>query len=367
MKDRLGYLFFGILAIVIGVALSVFINRIFSPPAFELVYAVTEISPGEILVPDLVGVKDVHIDDPSPYITRDEVNEIYAYAPVVAQIYTGQLLTKSSLSVEGNPEAVTRISLAINDPGRVAMVIPVSVQNAPGRLVVGDLVDITISVGSATFLSGAFEAVPTTEPYDTSQLYFGIAPGPQEGLLPDSTGAAFITPVPTPTPIDPIHLPVSKTLVVAAPVLEVSYEQQFNPASSADPDAPAFIDGELVSIAVSVPRQVQEALAFAINNGAVQVAVRDPLASGEDIITAGISWDDLVEYYKLHQALWALTPQPQDGVIYPSGAKVLVETLRPTYFPELTPDMSLQGTPSAEVFAEDPVAVSPTPTPTLAP
>lgn len=347
--SRVGQIVIGIVIVVISIIAWVVITNIFTPPEFEILYAVRDLQPGEMLTPDMVGVKLISIDDPSPYIMASEV-EKYGYHPLVEHVRRGELLAKASIQIEGSEAAAGRVSLSLKE-GEVAMVIPVTPLTSPSNIVIGDRVDITISVGAATFLTGAFESVPTTEPFDSTQLL------PQ---YPGGSGNEYITPQPTPTPVDVIDLPVSKTIVVSSRILWVVYEREFNPGSSSDPSQQQFVNGEIIGITVAVPRNAQEALAFAINNGAIQIAVRDPNADDEDRITPGISWDDLVAFFKAERAFWALTPQPSDGNFYAPGANTIVETVMAPYFNE-------DGTPNSQPESTADATLEPTPSPNFTP
>jgi hypothetical protein len=215
--------------------------------------------------------------------------------------------------------------------------------NVPRQIRAGDVVDITITIGSASFLTGAFEPVPTPAPFEQDLVSnFSFSDGGEF----DFGGVEFLTPVPSATPVDPIDLPVAKTLVSGATILQVNYEREFNPAASTDPDQSVFINGELESIVVSIPRELQEVLSWSINNGLLTVTVRNPNdPAPDDLYLPGYSYDDNVAFFKASLFFWSLTPHPETDPLLPGGASVLVPTLLATYQPSATPAPQF-GTPA---------------------
>lgn len=311
----------GILFLVIAAASFMawlWLTNNFAPPEVTVFIALNDIDPGETLSPEKVTSILIRIDNPSPYITADEI-ETYGFRPVVQRIGAGEMITKSSISLEGNPASANRVALSLGDPNLAAMAIPVNPEIIPERIVIGDRVRISGSFGSATFLTGVLEPAPTGLPFDNSQLFTD----------PES----LVGQLPTPTAQNITNLPVAKTIVFDTRVLQVVYEREFSPSTSSDDNGSGFVDGDIRSIVVAVPVDMIEPLTFLINNSFLSIAVLDPNAedmTGE--LSPGISWNDFAEFFETQRVLWSLTPQP-DNVLLLGGADVVGPTVIAPYQP----------------------------------
>lgn len=301
-------------------------TNFFAPPEITVFVALEDIDPGDVLTPDKVTTVLIRMENPDAYIINDEI-ETYGFNTVIQRIGVGELIPKAAISMEGNPASENRVSLGLADPGFAAMVIPVNPDVSPERIVVGDRVRITGSFGAATFLTGQLEAVPTPLPFDNTQLYFGNLPGANDA-------GNLVGPLPTPTPQDVTNLPVAKTLVFDARVLQVVYEKEFNPSASSETTSGTYINGDIRSLVVSVPIDMVEPLTFLANNSFITIAVLDPSAddmTGE--ISPGISWNDFAAFFEAQRVLWAATPQPEDDVLLPGGADIVAPTVIAPFLP----------------------------------
>lgn len=333
------------------------LGQVLNPPAQQVFVAAREIQAGEVLTPDLVQLVSVRLPSTAPYLTRAEI-ETYGYAQVVEPIHAGMFIPKAALSFAGNPAAGARVSLALADPGLVAMTIPVTPLTSPAGIVPGDKVSLNVSVGSATLMNGSFSSGQSAPsgPDAGSNPFAGLPGLPETGAGPGNLPTS--TPLPTPTAEPVISLPVTKNLVVSGRVLDVVYETRFN-TSAASPNgnpAPAAV-GDILALVVAVPRDAQEALAFSIANGEVRVAVLDPNAPDDPGATAGMSWEDLVAYFRWQRQEW-LASDPALDAISPPGAAAVVPTLMATTYPTATPLPS--RTPAR---GSGPVTPTPSPTP----
>lgn len=338
-KGRWGSVLLGAGLVLVSILGFYILSRLASPPSQEVFTALRELHRGERLSPEMVAIQLVQMHDPSAYVQASEI-ETYGFHALVEDVHQGEFIPKAAISMESNPYVGSRVALGLDDPDKVAMVIPVDPSTAPASIVAGDRVDVTISIGSASFLSGSFAAAPSPAP----------SGGSSPALAFPTVENPLITAQPSPTLELSIDLPISKTLLTGARVLAVEYQQDFNPAFSAQGSEPGLVNGDLRAIVVAIPRQLQEALAFAINNGDVRVAVADPNALSQDALTPGISWNDLVAYYKAQLHLFLLTPQPGNASLIPSGADALAKTVVATYLPSptLTPSRpSASPTPEA--------------------
>lgn len=317
----------GSLVLLASLAAMLLIGRILVPPAQEVFVAVGEIQAGETLTPDKVRLESVHITSTTPYLTSADI-ERYGYARVVEAIHQGTFIPKASLSFTDNPAAANRVSLALGDPELVAMAVPVTPLTCPSEIAPGDRVSLDVSVGSANLLSGSFPAAAST----------ASGAGQAAGSFP-SGASPFETASPTTTPQPSVSLPVTKNLVVSGRVLSVLYNEQVNPVTLQSPGsaaAPQVVRGDIKALVVAVPGSLQEALAFAIANGEVRVAVLDPNATDPQTnLTAGMSWDDLLAFFTWQRQEWLATPHAT-GQIDPPGAAALLPALEATTTPTPT-------------------------------
>lgn len=347
--------------IIIGVVLLVgsivglaFIGRILNPPAQQVYVAAKEIQPGDVLGPEIVELVDVRLPATDMYFTPDDINN-YEGAVFVETVHTGMFVPKVALSHEANPASSERVALALSDTDMVAMVIPVTPLTTPRGIVVGDRVSLTVSVGAATFLTGEFSNVPTPKPVTGYGSSAGATEGSMAGIptpaLPFRRGEEAAGPTPSPTAEKRIMLPITKTIVTNGRILDILHEESLAAAFNEDDGNQEPLQGDIRAVVVAVKLNVQEALSYAINNGEVRIAVVSPNADVADNgLTPGMSWDDMVSYYRMELAMWALTPQPLDDLEAP-GASMYYSTVMATLFPSATPTITPTPTETVVITA----------------
>ena len=314
----------GLLLLFISIGGIFFFGRVVNPPGIDIFVATRDISPGEVLVPHMVELHTVQVSNSGAYVTANNI-DIYGGAIVADAIYAGEFIPATSLSIEGNPASASRVSLALGDTDEVAMVVPVTPLSSPREIAPGDRVDINLAVGSAAFLAGSLEVVPT--PDGANKIYATGGLGLVDPQFAPTIISPFETPAPTTTPQSPITLPVAKRIVSGALVLDVLYEEVINPSFSPDADAPQLSYGDIRALVLSIPRSMQEAVSFGVAQESLIITVLPPNTEpeGEDA-TAGMSWDDLVEYYKWYRLVWLANYDLENGVPA-SGASGVVPTL----------------------------------------
>lgn len=332
MKGRTGQIIIGAVLVLVAIAGFYAFSIFLAPPAHEVFVAVQEMHQGDQLTPEKVQLVSVRSNQSlEGYIARDEIEQ-FGYGTVVEPIHVGEFVPKAAIAIEGNPASTNRVALALTDPNEVVKVVPVTTLTSPEDIVPGDIVDLTLSVGSATFLTGALEVVPTASPLETYRYQYYSSGVPT--VMPEQS-----LPIVTPTPTgQPNNLPITKDVVVGAKVIKVLYEVKANPnytTGSAETNVSATVRGDIRALVVSVPRNVVEILDYGIQNGTLRVSVRHPdSATGKDGASPGVSWDDLAAYFKWERQLWQLTPMPDD--VYGPGAQIAVATLQATMFPTPT-------------------------------
>lgn len=310
-------LFVAIVAVVGFLLFSLLLN----PPTVPVVVAVADIPAGTIITRDLVGIdpQRMHAKVADVLITESDLDEFIG-GVAVQTIYAYQPVPKAAIAVGDNPAAINRLSLALTDPTIVAMTVPVSRETSPSKLVPGDYLDLDFGVGSATFLAGSLSTAPTPFPFQPLPGVFVTQPP-----LP-------VAPTVTPTAEPRLTLPVAKTIVHAAKVLSVVYDESPNPAYAGPASGePATIQGDIIAIVVTIPRDAEELVHFGIVNGSIRIAL---LAPGNDwsaesgaphTPTLGMSWDDFVALVRMDRASALATAFPTD--VEGPGASAIEATL----------------------------------------
>lgn len=297
------------LVLMVGGFLGVlFIGQVINPPPVAVAVALVDIPAGATLTREMVALDSVHVDEKVlAGLVREEELALFVGGTAIQPIHAFQPLPKAALSAENNPAAARRSALALSDPRLVAMVVPVTPGTAPEAIVEGDFVDLNFGVGSATSYGGRLTTAPTPEPFA-----LGYTP------LVEATPVLETTAAPTPTPtVEPLLLlPVSKTVVRHARVLAVIREERTTTVQNEGEAAPrtVVVKGKAIALVVAVPREAQELLGFAIDNGTVRVAllaagVAEP-KDGDRQPTLGMTWNDLVALVRMErdQALTAGLP-----------------------------------------------------------
>lgn len=354
--------------LIIGVALVVvaflalfMVANIINPPAQLVLVASRDIRAGERLSPELARAVEVQLPFVASFI-REEEADLFEGAVFIEAVHENEPIHKASLIDADNPAAISRSSLALDDPNLVAFVVPVSPETVPPDVREGDRVDLTLGVGSATFLSGSLSVVPTPNPFEPREVFVGglVEQGGQTFLAtPLQPSGELPIPesivVPSPTQAPQVTLPIAKSLVRNALVLTVVYEQRPNPGFTSEGQS-AFIRGDVKALVLAVPMEAQEIITFALANGDVRVAVRSPLASADDgSPTLGMSWDDLVAFFYAERELGLQAIDPEASLMGP-GASSLWPTQRALNAPTAT------STPTPRPPSATPTA-SATPTP----
>lgn len=353
--------------LIIGVALVILaflalflVANVINPPAQLVLIASRDIRAGERLSPELARAAEVQLPFVDSFI-REEEADIFEGAVFIEAVHQNEPIHKASLIDADNPAAISRSSLALDDPNLVAFVVPVSPETAPPDVREGDRVDLTLGVGSATFLSGSLSLVPTPNPFEPREVFVGglVEQGGQTFLATpvQPSGEVLAIPesivIPSPTQAPQVTLPIAKNLVRNALVLTVVYDQRPNPGFTSEGQS-AFIRGDIKALVLAVPMEAQEIITFALANGDVRVAVRSPLASeDDDTPTLGMSWDDLVAFFYAERELSLQAIDPSAPLMAP-GASALWPTLRALNAPTATP-------------ARTALPPSSTPTPTATP
>jgi SAF domain len=287
-----------------------------APPPYQVVVAIQDIPPYTPLNASMLGVDSQHLNSQvvRTLVQKDELDQ-YLGGFVTTPIYAGEPLRKASVVSPSNPQGADRLSLVMKDPQHVAMVIPVDPKTAPSQIVAGDYVDLVIGLAAGNIpVSGA-----------NNPNFNDLLTNPSNGASPSSNG----NPIPTISPIfksngigatstisglvaaGDMNLPLAKAVVRDVPVLATNFQKVPNPAYASSGNAfggsdqqvapqPAYTQGDIQSLTVSIPRGSEELVKFGLDNGKVNVVLL-PLQSAEEANannvqdpTLGISWNDVL-------------------------------------------------------------------------
>jgi hypothetical protein len=342
----------GFLLFVGGVVGFLVFAQLINPPTTEVVVAVVDIPAGTKLTEQMLAVDNVHVNSKvlSAIVRQSEMSQ-FVGSTVVEPIGQYQFVPKSALATDGNPASDRRVALALSDPSLVAMVVPVSPETAPDSIVEGDHVDLSFGVPSNTNFGDPMEKNATPVAFSGQFLQSDLTtPEPLAGTPPAS-----------PTAPAPLLMPVAKTIVSYAKVLALIHEQNQvasgNSISSSGSQNGAdvvVVPGKLIGLVVAVPRQAQEVVQFAIDNGVVRVSVLSAAVQPGDTHqpTLGMTWNDLVALMSMDRQQALANGLPTE--MYGPGAAAIQATLQPT------PENTTTANPSSTRGA----AVSPTQLPT---
>ncbi len=322
---RSGTLLIGLLLAFLAFAAYFFLGNVLNPPPYQVVIVVQEISPGETLRQTMLSAdaQRVHPKVAGEYVLQDELAG-WLGATVNEPLHPGDPLTKARLVRAGNPAAVRHLAIALEKPDKVAMVIPVSPETCPSRILPGDRVDISFGIGrvqQTTFIEPLAQPTPTVPPSITPEpagseppglAGDSLGPGPagtgwgsheeeEKQPLEIPSGATILQEGEISEQLEAI-LPLAKIVLQSVEVLDVHFEERPNPAYSGDEQGgpEPYVRGNILSLEVVIPSGAVEMLHFAVENGSVRISLLSPNAPtpGERGPTLGMTWEDLAAFFE---------------------------------------------------------------------
>jgi hypothetical protein len=316
----------GLLLMCLSVIGFILAGQYFNPPGARIVVAVAEIPAGTVLTADMVKVDTVrgNAKVTASHVQEKELDQ-FVGAVVVEPIHKYSYIPKSALSLDGNPAASNRLALALSDKNFVAMVIPVSPETAPDAMVVGDRVDLNFGTNGDRSNGEKLTTAPTPAPA-LNQIYNYSPVELAPAGTPAAAGTATATPTPEGEPL--LVLPVAKTIVSQAKILAVVREQVQQQTTSVSGEASVVtVPGKMLAIVVAVPREAQELMQFAIDNGNVRVALLSAQVATdatERQPSLGMTWNDLVSLMRMDRDAALATAMP--GEVMGPGAYAIEAT-----------------------------------------
>jgi hypothetical protein len=352
--------FIGLILFIAAFGVILVAGSIFNPPPYRIVIALESIPPYTTLTGDMLAVDEqtMHQRVASRLVHEAEI-EVYLGGMVIETVHAGEPLRRNAVVTADNPAAVRRLSLALTDPDMIAAVIPVSAKIIPDNVSTGDYVNITMglagSVSSMASSSGSasqWDAPPNlTTPTPTPAL--------NSTLPPTSTLRVPPGPLPLEEEVPEVAPPLDKIVLPHVQVIDVARERVPNPNygmtfGQEGAQEPPFLEGNLESITLLVPKAAEELLYFAVDNGTLHISVVPHAAVLEGASpSTGVLWEDVVRFFQ-EERLHAL------GVVTDTATST-VSPISPTATITGTPALPVPATPVPAPGAEE--GSLPTPTP----
>jgi len=340
-----------------------------APPPYSVVVAVQDMPAYSTLDPNALGVDAQRINSQvaQTLILREEVDQ-YVGGFILENIRAGEPLRKGAIVAPNNPQAVNRLALVMTDPDKVAMVIPVDPKTAPSQIAPGDWVDLIVGLAPGNISAGSNSTFANLLAPPTP-----VSPIVSFGPTPSSGSRPVPTVPPNPPPLNPttnsgsvgandMNLPADKVVIQNVPVLAVRFQQVPNPAftgsggsfgqsqQSQGTSQPAYIQGDIQTITVLVPRASIELVTFGKDNGRVHVvllpAKTAEAAQGAQAPTFGITFNDVLAWMMRERSLVA-SGQGQPGGAQPT--QVAPPPPQPTPIPGIgQPTQPTSAAPTAQ-------------------
>jgi len=356
MRSRLSLILGLFLAVGAFVALLL-LGQVLNPTPYQVAVVIQEISPGERLRRDMIAIDPQSVDAKvaAEYILADELDD-WMGVTIVDPLHAGQPLLKANLVREDHPRADQRLSLALADGDKVAMVIPVDAETAPQNIRAGDRVDIIYGVGRVREQTGAPATAPWLAP-DQDDWDRGIPPGdiptsPWEvpGEAPGEAPEVSLEP----TPMPQIDFPFAKVVLQDLEVLAVIHDERPNPAyGGPQSDQPPTLKGDVKALQVVLPRAHTEMMHYGVTTGNYRIALLSPNAPERGDATLGMTWKDLEAFFWVQRdiALAAITGTiPMDG----PGAAALAGTPQPVPMAPVTDTEEREDSPDESLEEASP-------------
>ncbi len=337
---RSGTLLVGVLLAGLAFAAYFLLGNVLNPPPYPVVIVVQEVPAGEALRQEMLSVdaQRVHPRVAGEYVLQSEL-ETWLGATVSEPLHPGEPLTKARLVRAGNPAAVRHRAVGLEDPDRVAMVVPVNPDTCPDGLLPGDQVDLSCAFAPTALLGAgqetSFGAGQSGQPGAAAvgELFRLTEPPTLTLSSPAPVAAAAPPSIPAGATVlkpDEISqesgatLPLAKIVLQRVEVLAVHYEERpgsgYQQPDQGEGAASAIADGDIRSLEVAIPAGAVELLHLALENGSVRVALVSPNA-GERGPTLGMTWHDLEAFFESQRRAVLRNVPPANGGAN-SGARI---------------------------------------------
>ena len=291
-RVRWPLLIIGIVGAIIVAVAVILVVRLGRGTPVPLPVAIDDIPPGTALDPQLFRLTEIRDPDPAfleAVVTADEFAQVMGL-PVLETVHAGSPLLWAQVRTDAPNEWQRRITLLVSDPDHLVFPIPASPDQAGNYIVAGDYVDVVFTLGRVA----------------AQEMSHGY-------VVPEEVGVRSLRAI-TPTEelkvgeviTETLHLPVAKVILPDVRVLRVEREQVQTPSVTygatgeeggtrqrvgAQGVAP---EGDVIRLYLEVDREQAEVLAFALNNGVLNLPAHAQPIGAE---TEGFTWDDFVDRF----------------------------------------------------------------------
>ena len=273
-------LFLGLILAVAAFGGVLLIGQLNQPPVYDVAVVMRELPAFTALTGELFGTdtQSVSAAVAEKYVLADQLPDLLSVGAVaIENLHAGQPLLRAQVASGAQAEGVSRLAVALKDPDRVIVAVPVIQNNLPA-VFPGDAVALF-------FASGNVQA---------QQIATATITGPTPTPTPQLPGVISETVIVT----TELQLPIAKWLTNGV-VYHLNREVKENPNYGAPgfDNEPRYIEGEVKALDIVVRREDAEWLAFALAHGKVQVGVlpavtRPEVEAGTLPPSQGVTWSD---------------------------------------------------------------------------
>jgi hypothetical protein len=300
--------FVGLILFIAAFGVLLVAGSIFNPPPYRIVIAVKDIAPYTTLSQDMVVVDEQTMNQTvaSRLVHEGEV-EHYLGGMVIETIHAGEPLRRNAVTTSGNPAAAHRLSLALTDPDLVAAVVPVTPKIIPDNVTAGDYINVTMGI------AGNVSQLATTAWGEAGGAAWGLPGGPTPTPPPftstfplTSTSSMGLgqTDLLLGEEMPEVAPPLDKLVLPQVEVIHVARERMPNPNygmgfGEEGSQEPVFLEGDIESLTLLVPKAAEELLYFAVDNGTLHLSIVPHIAVLEGTSpSTGILWEDIVRFFQ---------------------------------------------------------------------
>ena len=140
-----------VLAVAAGGAVLTILQQV-NRPRVPVAIAAVDLAAGQPLRSD--SVRYELVDSRSlalkTLLTESQVQELIGL-PLAHAVARSEFLSASDIAAADSPAAAGRVALMLSDPSLVAVAIPIGEDTAPGAIVVGDSIDISVGLNGTNY------------------------------------------------------------------------------------------------------------------------------------------------------------------------------------------------------------------------
>ena len=262
-----------------GVYLFMQLNR---PAVVEVPVALSEITAGTVLTPDLFRVTRVSNVDPDTLALWVTISEwdLAQGKTASTDIHAGFPVAKVQINPDSTAEGEKRLSIVLTGTNEYYAVIPTSPNEVGNFVQTGDRIDLFISMGSMD-KRDVIELAPK-------------AASPAAG-----------------TTLTHTETPVSKLVMQNMLVLRIERDPPKSTGSATNQQvgqAVTYAPGDVKRLYVKVNRDQAEVLNFILNTSKRSIMVRAYRGDNENLPTDGVTWEDFARWFFAQRGAAAVQP-----------------------------------------------------------